>query len=353
MTAVVAPEEPASPHPEGPRVSADPERPPSWTVAALLSLLLPGLGHIYARRTRRGVIWALSPIGLSLLAMASIRVRGPMFILPLFAVEVHAVVLRFAAAVDAACVIRNHPRPRLSLLGTTLAGLAILAFSEGYGLALKRFVIESFKIPSGSMIPAIFAGDHVFIDKLRRPARGDVIAFPFPEHPSQSFIKRIIGMPGETLFFRGGGHPVINGVEVPSCLVGRASYTDWDFNRTRHEGEVYLEVLGDRRYLTFYDDAVPRGDEGPFTVNDGEFFVIGDNRGNAHDSRRWYGGEGGGVPLSTVNGVAFVVWLAVTEQGVDWSREGQDLGALELPPSLGDLRQSLDACQATLKGIEL
>ena len=98
------------------------------------------------------------PIGLSLLAMASIRVRGPMFVLPLLAVEVHVVVLRFAGAMDAVWVVRNHPGSRLSLLGTGLAALVLLAFSEGYGLALKSFIIECFKIPSGSMVPTIFRG---------------------------------------------------------------------------------------------------------------------------------------------------------------------------------------------------
>ena len=135
--------------------------------------------------------------------------------------------------------------------------------------------------------------------------------------------------------------------------MGWASYKDWGFDQRQHEGEVYLEVLGDRRYLTFYDASVPRGDEGPYTVKDDEFFVVGDNRRNAHDSRMWYGGEGGGVPLSTVSGVAFVVWLAATDYGVDWPREGQDLGALQVPLSLGDLQPGVEACRAKLKGIEL
>jgi hypothetical protein len=81
--------------------------------------------------------------------------------------------------------------------------------------------------------------------------------------------------------------------------------------------------------------------------------VIGDNRWNAHDSRMWYGGQGGGVPLSTVSGVAFVVWLAVTDQGIDWSRGGQDLGALHVPSSLGDLRPGVDACLAKLSGTDI
>jgi signal peptidase I len=168
--------------------------------------------------------------------------------------------------------------------------------------------------------------------------------FPFPEHREQHFVKRIVGMPGDTLYFRHGGHPTINGLEVPSCRVGWATYRDQDTWRTKHEGEVYLEVLGDRPYLAFYDAAVPRSDEGPYTVKTGEVFVLGDNRLNSHDSRMWYMGQGGGVPLSTVIGVPFVVWLAQNDQGVDWSREGVDLRTLTVPPSLRDLQPAVDAC---------
>jgi signal peptidase I len=352
VTAVVAPEESASQEPERVRPPADREPRASWVVAALLSLVVPGLGHFYARRVRRGLVWALLPIVLGLGALSSMRIRGPLFLLPFVLLVIHAVLLRLGSAADAGWVVRREATSRLSILRTVLAAAAILSFAEGYAAALKHFVVEAFKIPSGSMLPTLFVGDHVFIDKLRGPVRGDPVVFPFPEHPSQSFLKRIIGMPGETLVFRGGGHPVINGVEVPSCRVGGAAYRDVDSQLT-HRGDVYLEVLGDRRYLTFYDAAAPTDDQGPYMVKDGEVFVVGDNRGNAHDSRMWYGGEGGGVPLSTVSGVAVVIWLAVTEHGVDWSREGLDLETLQVPSSLGDLQSGVDACLAKVAGTSL
>jgi signal peptidase I len=203
------------------------------------------------------------------------------------------------------------------------------------------------------MIPTLLAGDHIMVDKTRAPERGDLLVFPFPEHPNQTFIKRVIGMPGDHLFFR-KGHPVINGREVPSCRVGRATYEDADLSRLHHAGDLYLEVIGDRRYLTFYDESLGfQEDQGPFDVREGEVFVVGDNRWNAHDSRMWFGGQGGGVPLTTVGGVPFVVWLAVRGDGIDWSRTGRDLRAVHLPLSATDLQPQLDECLARVGGAGL
>jgi signal peptidase I len=107
-------------------------------------------------------------------------------------------------------------------------------------LALRAFVVEAFKIPSGSMIPTLQVGDHIFVNKFifgpaipwtharvwtrMPPKRGDVIVHAFPEHPEQDFIKRVIAIPGDKLEAR-NGHPWINGWEVPSCSVGLYSYT--------------------------------------------------------------------------------------------------------------------------------
>ncbi len=250
---------------------------------------------------------------------------------------------------DAAWIVRRRPGPRASI-GTVVFG-AVIAFAavEANSTAVRAFVVEAFKNPSRSMFPTLKVGDHFFIDKLRRPSRGDVFVFPFPEHPNQDFIKRVIGLPGERIRFR-QGHPIINDVEVPSCYVGRASYDDADSSVTHHEGKVYLERLGDRSYLTFYDESpgVFVDDQGPYVVADGEVFVVGDNRWNSHDSRMWWGGRGGGVRLSTGKGVPFVVWLAIGDNaGVDWSRFGLGLERPHLLPSMASLQDALDKCLAS------
>ncbi|MGH7271565.1 MAG: signal peptidase I, partial [Polyangiaceae bacterium] len=219
-------------------------------------------------------------------------------------------------------------------------------------------------IPSGSMIPTLMVGDHIFVSKFSYgpaipltharvwthmpPRRGDVIVFAFPEHPEQDFIKRVIVLPGEKLEAR-NGHPVINGWEVPSCRVGDWSYDDFESPISHHEGELDVEYLGDRSFLTFYDHASGAFPEvqGPYYAKDGEVWVMWDNRNNSHDSRMWYGGQGGGVPYENIRGRALFVWLSVSDRGIDWSREWAPvMGKPRLAPSAAALEPELERCLA-------
>jgi signal peptidase I len=228
--------------------------------------------------------------------------------------------------------------------------------------ALRTFVIEAFKIPSGSMIPTLMVGDHIFVNKFSYgpaipftrarvwtnmpPKRGDVMVFAFPEHPEQDFIKRVIAIEGDRLEAR-GGHPIVNGWEVPNCRIGDWGYSEYDSPISRHVGDLYLEYLGEESYLTFYDRASGYSPEyqGPYTVKKGEAWVMGDNRNNSHDSRMWFGGQGGGVPFENIRGRALFVWLSVSDNGLDWSRLGAPvMGRPRLPPSAKELEPALERC---------
>ena len=227
---------------------------------------------------------------------------------------------------------------------------------------LRTFVVEAFKIPSGSMIPTLQVGDHIFVNKFSYgpgipytkariwthmpPDRGDVMVFAYPEKPEQDFIKRVIALPGDKLEAR-GGHPIINGWDVPSCLVGTYGYEETESIMPHHEGDLFVEYLGDESYLTFYDRAGGGYPEyqGPFYVKGNEVYVMGDNRNNSHDSRVWFQGQGGGVPFENIKGRALFVWLSYSDAGIDWSRLGAPvMGRPRVPPSFKSLNAALDKC---------
>jgi len=228
-------------------------------------------------------------------------------------------------------------------------------YAESIGIAvavallLRAFVVEAFKIPSGSMIPTLMIGDHIFVNKFTYgplipwtdkrlfarlpPSRADVMVFKFPENKEQDFIKRVIAEPGDTLEAI-NGRPVINGWLVPHCYVGPFHYE----NKT---AEAFVEFLGDKSYLTLFNanpdeqtcapgpsgvedcgasGLVCRGGvcgvhQGPFHVAAEEVWVMGDNRDNSHDSRSWRGGLGGGVPFENIKGRAMFVWMSFQSGG--------------------------------------
>jgi len=230
-------------------------------------------------------------------------------------------------------------------------------------MALRAFVIEAFKIPSGSMIPTLMVGDHIFVNKSvygpavpwsdarfwtsMPPKRGDVIVFAYPEQPSQDFIKRTIALPGDKLEAR-AGHPWINDWEVPHCVVGTLLYDDVEVPLSHHDGELDVEYLAEEAYLVFFDrsSAGYMEYQGPFIVKPNEVYVMGDNRNNSHDSRMWWGGQGGGVPYPNIRGRALFVWLSVSDAGFDWSRLGAPvMGRPRLPPNMrASLQAGLDKC---------
>lgn len=224
-------------------------------------------------------------------------------------------------------------------------------YAESIGIAvvvallLRFFVIEAFKIPSGSMIPTLAIGDHIFVAKYAYgpllplsdtrlysrlpPEHGDVVVFKFPEQEDQDFIKRVVALPGDKLEAL-DGRLVLNGWLAPHCYVGQL----------KDEGgitrELYLEYLRDRGYLTMYqqkpsvDACEQDGDcgagracrggvcgqlQGPYYVAPAEVWVMGDNRDNSHDSRSWRQGMGAGVPFENIKGRAMFVWLSWNADG--------------------------------------
>jgi signal peptidase I len=217
--------------------------------------------------------------------------------------------------------------PRKSEGRRTLESLAIAAL---IALGLRSFVFEAFRIPSGSMLPTLQIGDHIFVNKLPYgvllpftdvrlfahlpPERGDVIVFEFPDDDPlserQDFVKRVIALPGDTLEAE-QGHPVINGWPVPYCRAGRYQYGKND-SQSYEWAELDVEFLGELSFLTLYAEGGESEHEGPFQVAPGEVYVMGDNRNDSLDSRRWHQGAGGGVPDANLRGRASRVWLPLS-----------------------------------------
>jgi signal peptidase I len=235
-------------------------------------------------------------------------------------------------------------------------------------LGLRALVIEAFKIPSGSMIPTLQVGDHIFVNKFiygpaipftharlwtsMPPQRGDVIVHAYPENMEQDFIKRVIAVPGDVLEAK-SGHPWINGWEVPHCLVGTYAYNDANSDNElpmppqRHEGDLFVEYLGTNAYLTLYDRAAGgfSDHQGPFKAKEGEVWVMGDNRNNSHDSRMWWGYKGGGVPFENIRGRALFVWLSTFDGKYDWPRLFTPvMGRPRLPADMAGLEAGMDKC---------
>jgi signal peptidase I len=236
-----------------------------------------------------------------------------------------------------------------------------IAVAIGVALLLRAFVVEAFKIPSGSMLPTLQIQDHIFVNKLAYgplvpftsyrlfnrlpPARGDVMVFIYPdtnlEAPSQDFIKRVIALPGDTLTVD-NGHPILNGWRVPSCRVGEYTYQEGS-EAPMKRGDLFVEFLGERAYLTQYEDNRADGHQGPYHVKPGETWVLGDNRNNSMDSRAWAGGRGAGVPDANIKGRAMFVWWGVALDRLFMSVLGTPRLPKGAPP---DIVNGINACLA-------
>ena len=200
---------------------------------------------------------------------------------------------------------------------------------------LRSFLVEPFKIPSGSMIPTLLVGDYILVNKftygirlpvanrklvqMNDPKRGDVMVFRFPRDPSIDYIKRVVGLPGDEVSFR-NQKLSINGQEVPLEAMPAPGFYDEDSLRYFPE---FKEKLGDveHRILVNPQAQRPFGADGAYTfpfrencrysaegvsckVPEGHYFMMGDNRDNSEDSRYW-----GFVPDENIVGRAFFVWM--------------------------------------------
>jgi signal peptidase I len=181
-------------------------------------------------------------------------------------------------------------------------------------LFVRTWVVQAFKIPTGSMENNLLIGDHLLVNKfvfapsagrlermffpVRDIRRGDIIVFKYPDEPERDFIKRVIGLPGDTVELR-NKKVIINGQELNEPYVH------------------FLEPASDAQEITSFD---VRERYGPVHVTQEQYFVMGDNRDNSQDSRYW-----GFLPRSYIKGEALMIYWSYEAGRDDYTDTG--LGA--------------------------
>ncbi len=198
-------------------------------------------------------------------------------------------------------------------------------------LVIRSFIVEPFRIPSGSMLPTLHIGDFILVNKFAyglrlpvlntkilsagTPQRGDVIVFRYPDDTKIDFIKRVVGVPGDTVSYH-DRVVYINGVAQKQDYIG--TYIGQGAEASMTGASVEMEHLGKVNHKILL---LPNGDMRDFkyTIPSGHYFVMGDNRDNSRDSRYW-----GTVPDSDLVGKAFLIWMNWDPEvsHITWSRIG-------------------------------
>ena len=201
-------------------------------------------------------------------------------------------------------------------------------------LVLRSFMVEPFRIPSGSMMPTLLVGDFILVNKFAygirlpvintkvinvgEPKRGDVVVFRYPKDPGTDYIKRVIGLPGDRIAYY-NKKVFVNGKELKqqeqSIYEGVGSGIGMSGAHLKDEN-----VFGVQHRILIDDDRPTLN--GDFVVPEHHYFVMGDNRDNSNDSRYW-----GFVPEENLVGKAFMVWMNwdAANNGITWQRIGDSI----------------------------
>lgn len=234
---------------------------------------------------------------------------------------------------------KSTTRPT-SAAGGVVEFIKTVVYAVLIAVVLRTLLYEPFNIPSGSMIPTLLVGDYLFVEKWAYgyshfslpfsppvfsgrifgslPKRGDVVVFKLPRDPSTDYIKRIVGLPGDTVQMK-GGELFINGQQVPRIYL--RDYTV-EGDGPRIVDKEYEETLpgggGGAKHLIIKEfDQGGMNDTEEYHVPPGYVFAMGDNRDNSEDSR--YLNEVGYIPVENLVGKAQIIFFSIDAQAPVWA----------------------------------
>ena len=260
-------------------------------IAFLFAIAGTGLGQIYNGQLLKGTVFAFGR-QIFLYATSFVVVSASLNVATAFGVLVLAYVLYII--IDAVVISFRSKRFTLKPYNKWYFYLfflfLVLGMNAYNSMIIKSFLMEAYKMPSGSMLPSVLPGDHFIIDRTYarddNPEREDIIVFKYPKDPKKNFVKRIVAIGGDTVEMK-DKNLYINGNAVDEAF-------------TNHSNNDVLPARMSRR--DNFD---------PIQVPEGKVFVLGDNRGDSHDSRFW-----GFVDRKDIKGKAlFIYWSWDSDKG--------------------------------------
>jgi signal peptidase I len=300
-------------------MSESPITPRNPWLAVVLSLFSPGLGHIYSGRIVTGLVLFLISLLFAPVAVLAAHVGSSTSVLTallaagliVIAVYVYAVCNSFRAARKAG----EHFQLREYNRGIVYALFLLVGVLYPVGVAqyLRAGVFEAFLIPTASESPNFLPGDHILVNKTafqrRAPDRGDVVVFRSPKDRRLNWVKRVVGLPGDTVEVK-NNEVILNGKKLERDRVPTSS-----LSFPLDEGsEVFFEFNAGRRYRILIAPTEEKVADFPKqAVPDGYCFVLGDNRNRSLDSR----GVGLIPEAELIGAVQYIFWPAES-----WSRFG-------------------------------
>lgn len=225
-------------------------------------------------------------------------------------------------------VNKDAREPKLAEYARSFFPILLIVF------ILRSFIVEPFRIPSGSMKPTLLEGDFILVNKytyglrlplvgkkvfsLNNPKQGDILVFRYPNDTNVDFIKRVVGVPGDKISYK-DKTIYVNGKPLTQTFLGTTQ--DKDIFGRIYPVKHFRESMSTLEHSIYVHPSHSEASE-EVTVPEGSYFVMGDNRDNSDDSRVW-----GFVPESLILGRAFFIWMSWDGPSKDirWSRMGHTI----------------------------